>query len=77
MGLGEAYRNADLAGNRAIYGDFSQVVIGVWGGPGVGKDEFHVIVDPVIEKPNIAITAYMAFDVAILHPSRFARAPWT
>ena len=40
VGLGEAYRNDDLGGNRALYGDFSQLVVGVWGGPGIDVDGF-------------------------------------
>lgn len=77
VGLGEAYRNADLAGNRAIYGDFSQVVVSLWGGPGTDGDGLYVIVDPVSTKPNIQIQAYLAFDVAVPQPWHFATALYT
>ena len=37
VGLGEAYRAHDLTDSRAIYGDFSQVVVGVWAGRRRGR----------------------------------------
>ena len=76
-GLGRAYRTNDLSGNRAVFGDFRELGIGVWTGDGVGPEAMFVIVDPVSAKPNIEITGYAAIDVAVLQPARFALATYT
>ena len=60
-----------------MFGDFRELVIGVWTGDGVGPEAMFVIVDPVSAKPNIEITGYASIDVAVLQPARFALATYT
>lgn len=76
-GLGEGYRNGDQTANTAIYGDFGQVVVGVWGGDLADDNAMYIVVNPYANDPLVKITAYMAFDVAILRPDRFATAVYT
>ena len=77
-GLGEAYRNADLTANAAIYGNWENVVLGVWGGILANDSGMYVVINPYsANAPNMKLTAYLAFDVAILRPDRFATALYT
>ena len=76
-GLGEGYRNSDMTTNTAIYGDFGQVVVGVWGGDLADDNAMYIVVNPYANDPLVKITAYLAFDVAILRPDRFATALYT
>ena len=77
-GLGEAYRNADLTANVAIYGNWENVVVGVWGGIFANDSGMYVIINPYsANEPNVKLTAYLAFDVAILRPDRFSTALYT
>ena len=76
-GLGRAYRTNDLSGNRAVFGDFRELGIGVWTAASIGPEAMFVIVDPISAKPNIEITGYASIDVAVLQPARFALALYT
>ena len=77
-GLGEAYRNDDVTANVVLYGPWSNLVVGVWGGIFGNDTGMYVVISPYsANAPNVKLTAYLAFDVAILRPDRFATALYT
>ena len=76
-GLGEAYRLDDLAANTAVFGDFGQVIVGVWGGIQADENALYVSVNPYTSDPSIKLTAYFSYDIAILRPNRFSIATYT
>lgn len=59
---------ADSNGNSAIFGDWSQVILGVW-------SELDILVNPYAEtaysKGNVLIRAMATCDIAIRHPQAF------
>ena len=76
-GLGEGWRTDDLTSQVAIYGDWSQLVLGIWNSDLDNENGMYVLVNPYASEPNVRITAYANFDLAILRPDRFAVATYT
>ena len=76
-GLGEAVRLDDMPVNTAIYGDFSQIALGVWGGIQADENALFVSINPFSDDPNVKLTVYFSYDIAILRPNRFAIATYT
>ena len=77
-GLGETYRNSDITPNVILYGNWENVIVGVWGGILSNDSGFYVVINPYSSaEPNVKLTAYLAFDIAILRPNRFATATYT
>ena len=75
-GLGEGWRTDDLT-SVAIYGDWSQLVLGIWNSDLDDSNGMYVLVNPFASEPNVRITAYLNFDLAILRPDRFAVGTYT
>ena len=71
-GLGEGWRTDDLTSSVAIYGDWSQLVLGIWNSDLDDSNGMYIVVNPYASEPNVRITAYLNFDVSILRPDRFA-----
>ena len=61
-----AYTTGQLAAGTAIYGDFTNIVIGMWGA-------LDIVVDPytLSNKGSIRVTGLQDVDVAIRHPEAF------
>ena len=76
-GLGEGWRTDDLTSNVAVYGDWSQLVLGIWNSDLDDSNGMYVLVNPFASEPNVRITAYLNFDLAILRPDRFAVGTYT
>ena len=76
-GMGESYRASGLTSNVALVGDFSQVILGLWMGDMDDANSMYVVVNPYASEPNVRITAYVSFNLAILRPDRFASALFT
>lgn len=76
-GLGEAYRLDDMPVNTAVYGDFQALALGVWGGIQADENALFVSINPYTDDPNIKLTTYFSYDLAILRPDRFAIATYT
>ena len=76
-GLGEAVRLDDMPVNTTVYGDFGQIALGVWGGIQADENALFVSINPYTNDPNVKMTAYFSFDMAILRPDRFGIATYT
>ena len=76
-GLGEGWRTDDLSPSVAIYGDWSQLVLGIFNSDLDDSNGMYVLVNPFASEPNVRITAYLNFDLAILRPDRFAVGTYT
>ena len=76
-GLGEAVRLDDMPVNTAVYGDFGQIALGVWGGIQADENALFVSINPFSDDPNVKMTAYFSYDIAILRPGRFGIATYT
>ena len=76
-GLGEGWRTDDLTPSVAVYGDWSQLILGIWNSDLDDQNGMYVLVNPYASEPNVVITAYASFDLAILRPDRFAVGTYT